>query len=238
VHQCQDARSQSLDPVQYGQELWRQGWLGPPQLAVERRPIARQDEALVGLDAGDHPVATQVLPPRSTKGGDVDDGQIWPRLEVVGTNVVPSLPELDKHKEVAEEGSTEGHTYEHLAEVDEDSRLEDGVGREVLKLKFELLQQQQEEGRDRQRQPTGDVGGEQHELSGGEITEGSGASVDSSGEPRRAQSEQGAHQVECSLRLETLRVAKRSHGVCGGASGEQRSMKAKRRRRLRENAKR
>jgi hypothetical protein len=32
-----------------------------------------------------------------------------------------------------------GHTYEHLAEVDEAGHLEDGVGREVLKLKPELL---------------------------------------------------------------------------------------------------
>jgi hypothetical protein len=62
--------------------------------------------------------------------------------------------------------------------------------------------------------------------------------VDSSGEPRRAPSEQGAHQVECSLRLEMLRVAKQSHGVCGGASGEQRSTKAKGRKRFGENAKR
>jgi hypothetical protein len=56
--------------------------------------------------------------------------------------VVPSLPGLDQHEEVLEEGSARGHTYEHLAEVDEDGCLEDGVGREVLKLKPELLQQQ------------------------------------------------------------------------------------------------
>jgi hypothetical protein len=30
--------------------------------------------------------------------------------------------------QVAEEGSTGGHTYENLAEVDEDGCLEDGVG--------------------------------------------------------------------------------------------------------------
>jgi hypothetical protein len=86
--------------------------------------------------------------------------------------VVPSLPRLDQHEEVAEEGGTRGHTYEHLAEVDEDGRLEDGVGREVLKLKPELLQQQQKEGRYQQCQPAGDVGGEKHELPGGEIAEG------------------------------------------------------------------
>jgi hypothetical protein len=33
--------------------------------------------------------------------------------------------------------------------VDEDGGLEDGVGREVLKLKPKLYQQHQEEGRDR-----------------------------------------------------------------------------------------
>jgi hypothetical protein len=55
--------------------------------------------------------------------------------------VDPSLPGLDQHEEVAKERSVGGHTYEHLAEVDKDCCLEDGVGREVLKLKPELLQQ-------------------------------------------------------------------------------------------------
>jgi hypothetical protein len=149
----------------------------------------------------------------------------------------PSLPRLDQHEEVVEEGGTGGHPYEHLAEVD-DGRLEVGVGCKVLKLEPELLQQQQEERRDRQHQPIGDVGDKQHELPGGKIVEGSSAGVDPPGEPRRAPSEQAAHQVECSLRLETLRVAKQSHGVCGGASGVQRSTKAKRHKRLGENAKR
>jgi hypothetical protein len=66
--------------------------------ACGRAPAhARQDGAVVGLSAGDHPVASPVLPPCSTKGGDVDDGQIWPRLEVVGPDVVPGLPRLDQH---------------------------------------------------------------------------------------------------------------------------------------------
>jgi hypothetical protein len=78
--------------------------------------------------------------------------------------------------------------------VDEDGHLEDGVGHEVLKLKPELLQQQQKEGRDRQCQPAGDVGGEQHELPGGEITEESSSSMDSSGEPWRAPAEQAVRQ--------------------------------------------
>jgi hypothetical protein len=67
----------------------------------------------------------------------------------------------------------------------------------VLKLEAELLQQQQEERRDRHRQPAGEVGDEEHELPGGEITEGRSAGTDPSGERRRTLSEQVAHQVEC-----------------------------------------
>jgi hypothetical protein len=98
----------------------------------------------------------------------------------------------------------ERHPHEHLAQVGEDGRLEYGVGREVLKLEAELLQQQQEERRDRQHQPTGEVGDEEHELRSGEIAEGRGAGVDPSGERRCAPSEQVAQQVECHLGLEAL----------------------------------
>jgi hypothetical protein len=107
------------------------------------------------------------------------------------------------------------------------------MGREVLKLKPKLLQQQQKEGRDRQRQPIGDVGGEQHELPGGEIAKGEGT-----GEPWRAPPKQAAHQVERLLRLKAVRMTKRSHGLCGGAGVEQRSTKEKGHMRLGENAKR
>jgi hypothetical protein len=141
--------------------------------------------------------------------------------------VVLSLPRLHQHEEMAEEGGAGGHPTEHLAEVDEDVCLEDGVGREVLKLEPELLQQQQEERRDRQRQPAGEVGDEQHELPGGEITEGSGAGADPSGVHRRTPSEQVAHQVERPLRLEALGIAKRSHGGGGDAGVEQESADAK-----------
>jgi hypothetical protein len=97
----------------------------------------------------------------------------------------------------------------------------------VLKLEAELLQQQQEERRDRQRQPAGDVGGEQNKLPGGEATEGDGASVDPSGERRRAPSKQVAHHIEHRLSLEAVGLAKRSHGVGGGAGVEQESANAK-----------
>jgi hypothetical protein len=110
------------------QELRRQGWLGSPVLAVEGWPIARQDEAVVGFGAGYHPVGAPIFPPRAAEGGDVGYDRIRPRPKVVGTKMVPSLPRLDQHEEMAEEGSARGHPYEHLAEVDEDGRLEDGVG--------------------------------------------------------------------------------------------------------------
>jgi hypothetical protein len=98
------------------------------------------------------------------------------------------------------------HPHEYLAEVDEDGHREDGVGREVLKLEAELLQQQQEERRDRQRQSAGEVGDEEHKLSSGEIAEGRGTDADPSGERRRPPSEQVEHQVECPLRLEVLEM--------------------------------
>jgi hypothetical protein len=74
----------------------------------------------------------------------------------------------------------------------------------VLKLEPKLLQQQQKERRDRQRQPAGEVGDEQDELPGGEATEGDGAGANPSGERRCALSEQVAHQIERRLRLEAV----------------------------------
>jgi hypothetical protein len=95
----------------------------------------------------------------------------------------------------------------------------------VLKLEAELLQQQQKEGRDRQHQPAGEVGDEEHELPGGEIAEGSGAGADPPSERQRAPSEQVAHQVECPLGLVTLGTNQRGHDDYGG--GELKSANAK-----------
>jgi hypothetical protein len=75
----------------------------------------------------------------------------------------------------------------------------------VLRLEAELLQQQHEERRNRQREPAGEVGDEEHELFGGEIAVRRGADTDPSGERRHTPSEQVAHQVECHLGLEALR---------------------------------
>jgi hypothetical protein len=118
--------------------------------------------------------------------------------------MVLGLPRLHQHEEMAEEGGVGRHPHEHLTEVGKDGHLEDGVGREVLKLEAELLQQQQEERRDRQRLSAREVGDEKHELPGDEIAKGNGVGTDLSGEHRRAPSEQVAHQVECPLGLETL----------------------------------
>jgi hypothetical protein len=91
-----------------------------------------------------------------------------------------------------------------LAEVGEVGCLEDEVEREVLRLEAKLLQQQHEERRDRQRQPAGKVGDEEHELPSGKITKGRGTDTDPSDESQRTPSKQVAHQVECHLGLEAL----------------------------------
>jgi hypothetical protein len=176
-------------------------------LAIEGWPVTRRDEAVIGFGAGDQPVGAPVFPPRAAEGGDVGYGQIRPCLKVVGTKMVPSLPRLDQHEEMAEEGSAWGHPYKHLAEVDEDGRLEDGVGHKVLKLEPELLQQQQEERRDRQSQLAGDVGDKQNRLPEGEITEGSDTGTDPCGVRWHTPPKQVAHQVERRLRLEAVGVA-------------------------------
>jgi hypothetical protein len=140
----------------------------------------------------------------AAEGGDVGYGQIRPRLEVVGTEMVLGFPRLDQHEEMAEEGRAGGHPHEHLAEVDEDGRLEDGVGREVLNLEPELLEQQQKERRDRQSQPVGDVGDEQNKLPVGEIAKWSGAGADPCCVRWRAPPKQVVHQVERRLSLEAV----------------------------------
>jgi hypothetical protein len=98
------------------------------------------------------------------------------------------------------------HPHGHLAQMGKNGRLEDGVGREALMLEAELLQQPQEERQDRQHQPTGEAGNEEHELPDGEIAGRSGAGADPSGEHRRAPSEQVAHLVACHLGVEALEM--------------------------------
>jgi hypothetical protein len=89
----------------------------------------------------------------------------------------------------------------YLAEIGDGGCLKDEAGCEVPRLESELLQQQHEERRDRQRQPAGE---EEHVLSGGEIAVRKGADTDPSGERWHTPSGQVAHQEECHLGLEAL----------------------------------
>jgi hypothetical protein len=114
--------------------------------------------------------------------------------------------------------------------MDKDGHLEDGVGREVLELKSELLQQQQEERRNRQCQPAEEIGDEEHKLPGSKIAEGSSVGPDPPGERRRAPSEQAAHRVERLLGLVMIEVNQHGHGNHGG--GKLGSTNAERRGRL------
>jgi hypothetical protein len=86
----------------------------------------------------------------------------------------------------------------------------------VLELESELLQKQQEERRNRQRQPAEEIGDEEHKLPGSEIAEGSSVGPDPPGERRRAPSEQVAHRVKRLLGLEMLRTNQHGHGDRGG----------------------
>jgi hypothetical protein len=114
--------------------------------------------------------------------------------------------------------------------MDKDGHLEDGVGREVWELKSELLQQQQEEWQNRQRQPAEEIGDEEHKLPGYEIAEGSSAGLDPPGERRHAPSKQAAHGVERLLGLIMIGANQHGHGNHGG--GKLGSTNAERRGRL------
>jgi hypothetical protein len=97
-------------------------------------------------------------------------------------------------------------------------------------LESELLQQQQEEWQNRQRQPAEEVGDEEHKLPGGEITEGSSAGPDPPGERKRAPSEHAAHLIERLLGLVMIGVNQHGHGNHDG--GKLRGVNAEMRGRL------
>jgi hypothetical protein len=58
----------------------------------------------------------------------------------------------------------------------------------VLRLEAKPLQQQHEERRNRQRQPVGEVGDEEHKLSSGKVAVRRGTDIDPYGERRRTDS--------------------------------------------------
>jgi hypothetical protein len=230
VHRGQATNHQFLNPVQDGLELRHEAWFYPPLLPVESEPVTRKGKAVADLSTGDHPVVSPVLPPRAAKGGNVGHCWIWPCLKVVGPKVVFALPRPPQHKKLAEKGSASCHSHEHLTEMDKDGHREDGVGREVLELESELLQQQLEERRNRQRQPAEEIGDEEHKLPSSKIAEGSSAGPDPPGERRRAPSEQVAHRVERLLYLVMIGVNPHGHGNHDG--GKLGSTNAERRGRL------
>jgi hypothetical protein len=90
----------------------------------------------------------------------------------------------------------------------------------VLKLKVELLQEQEEEEGDRRHQPAHGVRGEEDELPRGQVIEGDFASPDPPDELRRGPSQKAAHRVQLDLALEAAGLTKRRHGDgrcdCGG----------------------
>jgi hypothetical protein len=144
--------------------------------------------------------------------------------------VVFAFPRPHQHKKLAKEGSASCHSHVRLTEMNKDGHLEDGVGREVLELEPELLQQQQEERRNWQRQSTEEIGDEEHKLPGGKIAEGNSAGLDPPGERRRAPSEHTTHRVERLLGLVVIRANQHGHGNHDGE--KLRSTNAERRGRL------
>jgi hypothetical protein len=125
-----------------------------------------------------------------------------------------------------EDGGEGADPHEHLHEVGKNRHEEDGVGGEVLKLKAELLQEQEKEGGDRRHQPAHGVRVEEDEFPRGKVAEGDLAGLDPPDELRRGPSQKAAHHVQLALALEAAGVTKRRHGAIAG-DGSQGSRKEK-----------
>ena len=85
------------------------------------------------------------------------------------------------------------------------------MGREMLELVAEILQQQQEERRDRQPQAGGNVRDEQHKFPGAQIAEGNRACSNPPGSLLWTPPKQVAHRVQFLLGLETMGTNERCH---------------------------
>jgi hypothetical protein len=160
----------------------------------------------------DNPAFTPVLPLGAGEGADVGVHHPVPELEVVGANLALALPSPDQGIEMPEDGGARAHPHEHLHEVGENRHEEDGVGGEMMKLKAELLQEQEEEGGDRRNQPAHRVRVEENELPHGEVAEGDFAGPDILGMFRRGPSHKAAYQVQLGLALEAARKREKRHG--------------------------
>jgi hypothetical protein len=78
VHRGQATNRQFPNPIQDGLELRNEAWFYPPLLLVEFGPVTRKGKAVADLSTGDHLVISPVLPPCTTKRGDVGHCWIWP----------------------------------------------------------------------------------------------------------------------------------------------------------------
>jgi hypothetical protein len=94
-----------------------------------------------------------------------------------------------------EDGGAGADPHEHLHEVGEDHHEKDGVGGEVLKLKAELLQEQEEERGDRRHQPAHGVRVEEDEFLRGKVAEGDLAGPDPPDELWHGPSQKAAHRI-------------------------------------------
>jgi hypothetical protein len=146
------------------------------------------------------------------EGADVGAGRRLPELEVVGGDLAPAPSRPDQGIKMPEDGGAGADPHEHLHEVGEDRHEEDGVGGEVLELKPELLQEQEEEGGHRRHQPAHGVRVEEDEFPRGKVAEGDLAGPDPSDELRRGPSQKAAHRVQLVLMLEAAGKTERRHG--------------------------
>jgi hypothetical protein len=143
-----------------------------------------------------------------------------PELEVVSADLALAPPYPDQGIKMPEDSGTGTDSHEHLYKVGEDRHEEDGVGGEVLELKAELLQEQEEEGGDQRYQPAHSVRVEKDKLPCGKVAEGDFSGPNPPGVLWRGPSQKAAHQVQLALALEAAWKRERRHGDgrcdCGG----------------------
>jgi hypothetical protein len=169
-------------------------------------------QAVVGVGYRNDPAFAPVLPLGAGESGDVGARHPVPELEVISANLAALLPGPNQGVEMFEDGGAGAHPHEHLHEVGEDRREENGVGGEMMKLEAKLLQEQKEEGGDRRNQPAHNVRIEKDELPRGKVAEGNLAGPDLPGVRRRGPPQKAPHRVQLFLALEAARERKRSHG--------------------------
>ena len=85
------------------------------------------------------------------------------------------------------------------------------MGREMLELEAEILQQQHEERGDRQPQASGNVRDKQHKFPGAQIAEGNRACSNTPGSLLWTPPKQAVHRVQLLLGLEAMWTSKGRH---------------------------